>query len=461
MDIIRSIIPASPFFYTDWDLLSTNVAESEYSAFNAATYYEAGSRVQVVSPSGTVSLTIASPCIMTWVNAQLPDNTIIRLTTTGALPTGLHTNKNYYVKRKSNSQYTLSLTRNGAPIVTSGSQSGTHTSTASRHDVYEAVLTSFDCTASISGTTLTVTAVNNGSVRIGMTITETAGGSAVAANTIVTAFLTGTGGTGTYKVSVSQTVTSRGINGTAPLTDLVSDSNPIGAWARADSTNPWRMHDNVVSSQTSNPDTIHNVYKLTSICDCAVLLDIDCKEVNIKMTDPADAVVYDVTVQATNIDGINDYYKYFFEPVIKKRQMLFTWLPKYPQAELELTITASEGRNALCGTFMIGQMFSVGKTQYGMQLGIQDYSVKKTDDFGNQTIVERNYSRKVSLISYIENSSVDLIHDQLSAYRAIPSVYIGSNHFGSSYVFGFYKQFNIEIAYTEVSLCSIDIEGLT
>jgi len=74
-------------------------------------------------------------------------------------------------------------------------------------------------TASTSGTTLTVTAVASGTLYIGQTVQ----GSTVAANTIITAFGTGTGGTGTYTISTSQTVSSRtmyGLNWTVlPTTD--------------------------------------------------------------------------------------------------------------------------------------------------------------------------------------------------------------------------------------------------
>lgn len=59
-------------------------------------------------------------------------------------------------------------------------------------------------TGSISGTTLTVSAISVGSIQIG----EVIAGTGVTAGTTVTAFGTGTGGTGTYTVSVSQTVAS-------------------------------------------------------------------------------------------------------------------------------------------------------------------------------------------------------------------------------------------------------------
>jgi hypothetical protein len=59
-------------------------------------------------------------------------------------------------------------------------------------------------TGSITGTTLTVTAVSFGTLYLGQTIT----GTGIAANTMITALGTGTGGAGTYTISSSQTVAS-------------------------------------------------------------------------------------------------------------------------------------------------------------------------------------------------------------------------------------------------------------
>jgi hypothetical protein len=59
-------------------------------------------------------------------------------------------------------------------------------------------------TGDISGTTLTVSAVTSGTLKIGQTIE----GSGVTDGTIIKAFGTGSGGAGTYTVSASQTVSS-------------------------------------------------------------------------------------------------------------------------------------------------------------------------------------------------------------------------------------------------------------
>ncbi len=70
---------------------------------------------------------------------------------------------------------------------------------------------SFDGTGSIAGTTLTVASVTAGVLAIG-TIIE---GTGITAGTTITAYLTGTGGVGTYTVSPSQSVSFAAI--TAPI----------------------------------------------------------------------------------------------------------------------------------------------------------------------------------------------------------------------------------------------------
>jgi hypothetical protein len=59
-------------------------------------------------------------------------------------------------------------------------------------------------TAAIAGTTMTVSAVASGTLRVGQPVY----GTGVTEGTVITALGTGTGGTGTYTVSASQTVSS-------------------------------------------------------------------------------------------------------------------------------------------------------------------------------------------------------------------------------------------------------------
>lgn len=75
-------------------------------------------------------------------------------------------------------------------------------------------------TGSISGTVLTVTAVASGTIING----EYVYGAGISANTTITSFGTGTGGTGTYNINNSQTVASETMGSTNPSTYCLSNA---------------------------------------------------------------------------------------------------------------------------------------------------------------------------------------------------------------------------------------------
>lgn len=80
--------------------------------------------------TAAVTISIASPGVVTWNGHGLCNGQKFQLTTTGALLTGLAAATTYYVKYIDANSFQLTSTRGGAAINTSGSQSGVHTCTA-------------------------------------------------------------------------------------------------------------------------------------------------------------------------------------------------------------------------------------------------------------------------------------------------------------------------------------------
>jgi hypothetical protein len=78
----------------------------------------------------TVTLTVASPCVVTWANNKFNNNQTVKFLSNGdTLPTELAFNTTYYVVNNETDgagKFRLALTAGGADINTSGSQSGTH-----------------------------------------------------------------------------------------------------------------------------------------------------------------------------------------------------------------------------------------------------------------------------------------------------------------------------------------------
>jgi hypothetical protein len=84
-----------------------------------------------IVPSGIVTITIASPGVVTWASHGLSANTPVYFVTNGALPNGITPGVEYFVKSVPTSDtFTISATSGGTVINTSGSQNGTQTSTA-------------------------------------------------------------------------------------------------------------------------------------------------------------------------------------------------------------------------------------------------------------------------------------------------------------------------------------------
>jgi len=231
-------------------------------------------------------------------------------------------------------------------------------------------------------------------------------------------------------------------------------------WLEVGTTNRWRMFDTQSTPPSSQANSIDVTLQAQHRVDALALLNINAESARVLMTDSADGVIFDQTYSLTSNSGITDWYAYFFEPIRRKTDLVLTDLPRYSSQKVRVVLNAG-GELATCGVMVIGQLLDIGGTQYGAKLGIADYSVKKRNDFGDYQLLERAYSRTASFQLEVPAGFVDEVIHSLAEYRAKPVVYVGSEQYGASAVFGFYKDFSVTIAYPSYSICSIDIEGLT
>jgi hypothetical protein len=120
--------------------------------------------------------------------------------------------------------------------------------------------------------------------------------------------------------------------------------------------------------------------------------------------------------------------------------------------------------NPKIGEIVMGNIQSIGLSQYGASSGIISYSQKITDEFGNTTVVKRNIAKKMQVTSDILKVDINRVQSLLYSLESVPCVWIASADSGYSeplIVYGFYKDFSNVIDYPSHSKCTIDIEGLT
>ena len=243
--------------------------------------------------------------------------------------------------------------------------------------------------------------------------------------------------------------------------DPVTDTSSPPYWIEVSTTNRWKMFDSVNSTQTTNTDSI--VVNLTPgrATTSVALLNVVGTSVRVKVTDTIEGVVYDNTVSLNNNGNINNWYNYFFDPIVRKKNVVLTDLPSYAAASIEITITFT-GYTAKCGVCVLGNVNYIGEgIELGASVGITDYSRKEKNDFGDYILIQRSYSKRARFSMAVLNNQIDALQNLLVDLRTTPCVWIGDSNYESTIIYGFYKDFDIVISYHLVSDCNLEIEGLT
>lgn len=239
-----------------------------------------------------------------------------------------------------------------------------------------------------------------------------------------------------------------------PLTDSLW-------WIDIGPTNRWAMFDEGVGSLSTETGAI-NVTLAPGSVDSLVLLDTDGDLATVSMT-VSGTVVYSET-QSTNVGGaaITDWFLYFFEAIGKKTVLTFLDMPVYPSGVVTVDVAAADPTGPVSvGSLIVGRKLDIGSTEVGVTVGITDYSTKSTNAYGVTTVVERPWSKRMELRCMLDTANVDGIQRELAKVRAIPVVWIGEDGFDSLTIYGFFKDFSLDLAFGNVSYCTLTIEGLT
>lgn len=235
-----------------------------------------------------------------------------------------------------------------------------------------------------------------------------------------------------------------------------------GNWLIKGPTNVYAMFDNQVSTQTIATSPLTVTFAPSAVVDTIALVNISSAvTVSIDVLDKPGGV--NVFSRVYQLDGtiITDWFGYFFEPFNLSSELIIQGIPLYSSAVITISITS--GGSVGVGSILFGNVYKLGHTAYGSSVGIRDYSIKETDAFGNTTFVQRPYSRRGSFSIDIPKANLNKVSKILESIRTTPVVWIATedDNYQFSTIFGYYKDYNIEISYPSHSLCSLDIEGLT
>lgn len=112
------------------------------------------------------------------------------------------------------------------------------------------------------------------------------------------------------------------------------------------------------------------------------------------------------------------------------------------------------------GTLIVGKQMSFGTVEAGAEVGITDFSRKETNEFGGIDVVERAFANRATVRMMLPAGSVDDVMAQLASIRATPAFFLASDRWDALGLYGFYKDFNIDLTTSTISYCSMTIESL-
>lgn len=238
-----------------------------------------------------------------------------------------------------------------------------------------------------------------------------------------------------------------------------SDTNTD--WSRQGYANRWRMFREGSDSLTSADGGFTVEVSPNQAVNGIALLNCEGLEVTVTMTDPIEGVVYERTESVTDIGAAN-WWEFYFSPYSTNSNFVFLGLPPYAAATIEVqVVTAVPSDPSSMGRFSVGVSQDLGITNHDTSVRRRTFSVRERDAFGNLRVVSR---RQVPLIDYrvsVDSTAVDDVIKRLDNLQDQAAVFVGdaTDQYGSTNVFGYYRDYEMTISTPTLSELTIEVVG--
>lgn len=218
-------------------------------------------------------------------------------------------------------------------------------------------------------------------------------------------------------------------------------------WRQVGFTNKWRVFDRSSTTRSKQADSMFWRIRPGQICTHAAVIGlVGATSVRLIVANSSDVTIYDKTVSLT---GINNLIA----------DQIFTGLPNVANCDLLFYVYGGSSLAVSEIVFGAGVKLGAGVHQ-GAAIQFQDYSRKEFDEFGEAVLVPRPFARRASFEMSIERDDIDTVMDTLASLRARPCLWIGHPNYKSTTIYGFFKDFSVDIAYATRAICSMVIEGM-
>lgn len=231
-------------------------------------------------------------------------------------------------------------------------------------------------------------------------------------------------------------------------------------WVRIRATNRWRCFDRTNSSKTRQATSISYTFTPgTAVPMFAALGLEDCSTLRVRLIDPVYGTVYDHTATPAPLPILPDWWEFFFgEWQGGTSTVLLTDLPSFPNAQLQIDLAGLAGMAVAQILFGQPRVWGLG-IEYGASVSRQIYSRRDINDFGDIALYKRPSAKRATFDLIIPREEVDAIQDYFDGIDAELCLFVGSELYESTVIFGIFQACDVLISNPSHSTAQLEILG--
>lgn len=234
-------------------------------------------------------------------------------------------------------------------------------------------------------------------------------------------------------------------------------------WLDIGPANTVAMFDGQVSTSTTQAGTLTVKWAPGYTATVVALFGMVGQSITLTARDNLGEVMFAETRDLV-AEEILDWFDYFHAPFDQLSRVVFFGVPVYTNSTLEVSITPRDGVAGI-GQICVAMPRDVGSPPLsGASVGIDDYSVKETDEYGDTTFVERPSSKHQNLTVLTEKERLGNVFRLLDKLRATPCLLLATSDpdYAEAFVnYGWIGTSSVVAQHTTHSLLNIEFKGLT
>lgn len=241
-------------------------------------------------------------------------------------------------------------------------------------------------------------------------------------------------------------------------------NNPATAtehWRSRGPVNRWKLFDKSISSQTKQPGAMSYRIKVgRSVNYLGVLNVTGATSIRVRVEHATYGVVYDNAVSLRRIPVSPGWWNFYFGERRTPTQALFSNLNAIPGTEIVVDVIGAADLGV--GVLLVGvrRDFTLGVNQ-GARIGYDDYSNKGRNSYGDLDVIEGAFSSRANFSMLLRSREVDAFKAYAVECRATACLWIGSDRFESTTIYGFIKNFEVLLNYYDFADSELELESFT